>query len=176
MKKLKLFAFVIAGFAFAMVSCSKGTTGPKGDTGAAGPAGPDSVVYSQWIPVSTSFAGLDASNDSVFEQIVSAPTITQAILDKGVVLTYVQLSDGSVSEVSDFTTFLDVYYGVGSVTMDSYGIDLSQAGWSVRYVVVAGSVAAGNSILKGYTKAQLKAANYSVIAKALGIKDTKAPN
>jgi len=165
MKKLKLLAFVFAGFAFAMVSCSKnsGTTGPAGP---AGPAGPDSVIYSQWAAVSTPFFGLDANNDSVFEQVITAPAITQTILDQGLVLSYIQLADGTVSDVSDFSSFLDVYYAVGTITMDSYGIDLSQAGWNVRYVIISGSILAGNSF-KQYSKAQLKAMTYSTVTKLL---------
>jgi hypothetical protein len=173
MKKLKLLAFVFIGLSVAIVSCKKGDTGPAGAAGAAGPAGPDSVYYSSWAAVSTPFAGLSGS-DSVFEQIVTATAITQTILDQGMILTYIQLADGTVSDVADFSSFLDVYYGVGTVTLDSYGLDLSQFGWSVRFVAIPGVVLSGNSVLKNYTKEQLKTVNYSVIAKALNLNTAKA--
>ncbi len=178
MKKLKLLAFIFIGLSMAIVGCSKkGDTGPAGATGAtgaAGAAGPDSVYYSNWTAINTPFAGLDGNNDSVYEQIVPASAITQTILDQGVVIAYIELSDGTVSDVSDFSSFLDVYYGVGTVTLDSYGIDLSQAGWSVRYIAIPGVVLAGNSILKNYTKNQLKAIDYSTLKKALNTTTAKA--
>ena len=177
MKKLKLLAFVFIGLSVAIVSCKKGDTGPAGPAGAAGAAGaagPDSVYYSSWAAVSTPFAGLSGSGDTVFEQVVTASAITQTILDQGMILTYIQLADGTVSDVADFSSFLDVYYGVGTVTLDSYGLDLSQFGWSVRFVAIPGVVLSGNSILKNYTKEQLKTVNYSVVAKALNLSIAKA--
>jgi hypothetical protein len=177
MKKLKLFAFAVIGLALvSVVSCKKGDAGPAGPAGPVGPAGPDSVIYSQWIPVTTPFVGVDANNDSVYEQVVTASAITQNVLDKDVVLAYIQLSDGTVSDIANFSTVLDVYYGVGTLTIDSYRIDLSQFGWSVRYVIVPGTIAAGNSILKNYTRDQLRSVDYATIAKALGLSNSKATN
>src|SRR5579864_3924798 len=73
-----------------MISCSKGSTGPAGP---AGPAGPDSIVYSAWIPLALTYVAAD----TLFEQTINAPSITKAILDSGVVLSYVnfQETDGT---------------------------------------------------------------------------------
>jgi|ERR1022692_3376025 hypothetical protein len=181
MKKLKLVAFVFAGLGFVMmVGCSKATTGPAGARGPAGPAGPDSVYHSAWVTLNMTFLGIDTAlgsnlaNDSVFQQSITASKITQVILDSGLVLTYFQNVDGSIVDVADYASFLDVNYSVGSVNITSYGVDVN--GYQVRYVIVPGAVLTTNSILKGYTKAQLKAANYSTVVKALGIKDTNLPN
>jgi hypothetical protein len=71
-----------------MSSCSKGTAGPAG---AQGPAGPDSVVYSNWITLAFTYN----PNDSLFHDTLSAPTITSGILDSGVILTYIQFPDAN---------------------------------------------------------------------------------
>ncbi len=177
MKKLKLVAFVFAGLAFLAVGCSKSSTGPAGARGPAGPAGPDSVYHSAWISLNMPFVGLDSalsSNlafDSLFQQSISASKITQVILDSGLVLTYFQNADGSIVDVADYASFIDVNYSVGNVNITSFGVDIN--GYNVRYVIIPGAVLATNSILKGYSKTQLNAANYSVISKALGISDKK---
>ena len=102
MKKLKLLAVVFAGLAFVLVSCQKGATGPagaNGATGATGPAGPDSVIHSKWVTLSMSIAGTQANSgggiDTFYTQTITAPAITQRILDSGLVLTYLSFVDNN---------------------------------------------------------------------------------
>lgn len=172
MKKLKLVAFVFAGFAFAMVSCSKGTTGPKGATG---PAGPDSVVYSAWVSLNTTFN----NTDSLYEQTIAASGITSTILDKGVILSYLGFVNSgdttvfNISEANSLVSPISQALNVGSITIYS---TVDYSGTLYRYVIIPGSIAAGNSILKGYTKEQLKAIDYATLSKALGTSNTKTTN
>jgi hypothetical protein len=185
MKKLKLLAFVFAGFAFAMVSCSKGTTGPKGATG---PAGPGTVTYSDWTTLAMTIQGTQADSgggiDTFYTQIINAPSITSAIIDQGVILAYIGVPGGasngtdtaifSISEASTYYGLFTQRFSPGEI--DLFSEDFDYSGALYRYVLIPGSVAAGNSILKGYSKEQLKAIDYATLSKALGISNTKTPN
>jgi hypothetical protein len=186
MKKSRLAAFVFAGLVFAMVSCSKSSTGPTGATGATGPAGPDSVYHSAWTAVNMTFQGVDTTggaNDSIWTQAISTQSITQNVLDSDLVLTYFYASTGlngsgtpTVLEASDLSLDVDVEYSVGSIQIVSYGFDFAYNGVTeIRFVIIPGSVLVTNSVLKGMTKAQIKASSYSVISSALGISDKTTP-
>src|SRR3982751_3744979 len=151
---------VVAGILFiGMMSCSKGSTGPAGP---AGPAGPDSVVYSPWIPLNFTYN----AQDTAFEETLNAPSITQAILDSGVILTYVNAQDqngsyhviptGALSTLNIFEDF-----SVGRINIVSFN-DYSSLPY--RYVTIPGSLKTGNSAsaqkVKGYTIQELKAMPY----------------
>ncbi|HEY4154639.1 MAG TPA: hypothetical protein VGM24_04410 [Puia sp.] len=144
-----------------MISCKKGDTGPAGP---AGPAGPDSVVYSAWIPLSPTYN----ADDTLFEQTISAPSITQAILDSGVILSYVNFgSTGSydVVPVSAVNYLIQEDFSVGSISLlipPSY--DLS--GLPYRYVTIPGSKIEGNrstGAVKGITIQELKTMPYAKV-------------
>ncbi|HVM87489.1 MAG TPA: hypothetical protein VMT76_04825 [Puia sp.] len=177
MKKLKLFSLALIGLAFiSIVSCKKGDTGPQGP---AGPAGPDSVYHSAWIalntPLAATFPNSSGGTDSVYEQVITSTYITQEILDSGLVLSYIEDNNGNISDISNYSGFLDVYYAVGKMTIDSYNVDLTNGGY-VRFVLIPGTILVTNSILKNYTKEQLKAIDYSVISKALNLNTNKNTN
>jgi hypothetical protein len=192
MKKLKLFLFVFIGLAFVtIVGCSKSTTGPKGDTGPAGPAGPagaGTVTYSAWTTLAMTIANTQANSsggiDTFYTQTITAPAITSAIIDQGVILAYIGIPGGatngtdtaifSISEASTFYGLFTQQFSPGEI--DLFSLDFDYSGALYRYVIIPGSIAAGNSILKGYTKEQLKAIDYATLKKALGISDTKTPN
>jgi hypothetical protein len=177
MKKLKLvvLAFVVVAFAL-VVSCK------KGDTGARGPAGPDSVYHSAWVPLNLQLN----TTDSLYEQTITASHLTSKILDSGVILSYIGIpgsgSNGtdtavfSISEASTFFAPLSQYFFVGEIDLVSTADYTANLQPLFRYVLIPGSVLVTNSILKGYSKEQLKAADYSVIANALGISNTKTTN
>jgi hypothetical protein len=177
MKKLKLSAFVFAGIAFVMVSCSKGTTGPAGATGATGPAGPDSVYHSAWTQLSMT-QQIDASNDTFYVQDIAASAVTQVVLDSSLVLGYISFIDNTgATNIFNASELLEITYSIGNVDLiapidDSY----TNTGYSFRYVIIPGTVLVTNSILKNLTKAQIKASSYSVISSALGISDKTTPN
>lgn len=183
MKKLKLLAFVFVGLSIAMVSCSKkGDTGPAGATGATGPAGPagadgsDNVLHSAWITLNTPFV----TADSLYEQTITAAGLTGDILSNGVVESYIGFPNGGDTVVFNiYDPLLQGEFGLVSQTLFTGEIDLActgdYTGALYRYVLIP-STAITNSVLKNYTKDQLKAIDYSTLTKALNITSAKASN
>jgi hypothetical protein len=150
-----------------MISCSKGSTGPAGP---AGPAGPDSVIYSAWTPLALTYV----AKDTLFEQTINAPSITKAILDSGVVLSYVNFQDTSgtyhvIPTAGLVTIGIFEDFAVGQINIQSVR-DYSTLPY--RYVVIPGSKKAGNSAatqkVKGYTIQELKAMPYEQVQQVLG--------
>lgn len=150
-----------------LISCSKGSTGPAGP---AGPAGPDSVVYSSWTPLALTYV----TADTLFEQTITAPAITQAILDSGVILSYVNLEETNgtyhvipTAGVTGLGIFED--FSIGKINIASVQ-DYSTLPY--RYVVIPGSLKTGNSVatqkVKGYTIQELKAMPYEQVQQVLG--------
>ncbi|WP_147314059.1 hypothetical protein [Deminuibacter soli] len=157
-KKQLLFLVLFFGSILYMginTGCSKnGTEGPKGDTGTA------NVIHSPWITLNMSLI----RSDSVYFQSISAPGITQSILDSGVVLTYLTFtgSDGTQSVVNANTYFGQVGLKPGTIELLSF---YNYTGLKFRYVIIPGSVAGGRStsLLNRYTRAQLENMPYSDI-------------
>jgi len=150
-----------------MISCSKGSTGPAGP---AGPAGPDSVIYSAWTPLALTYV----AKDTLFEQTINAPSITKAILDSGVILSYVNFQDTSgtyhvIPTAGLVTIGIFEDFAVGQINIQSVR-DYSTLPY--RYVVIPGSKKAGNSAathkVKGYTIQELKAMPYEQVQQVLG--------
>jgi hypothetical protein len=169
MKNLRLLLVGCFVMSMGIIGCSKGSAG---STGPAGPAGPDSVIHSPWISLSMALE-TDANNDTAYFQTITAPSITEDILDNGLVLSYMEnlfVTDGSIVDVSDYAQFLDVTYNLGVITITSFIGDLS--GVSFRYVVIPGSIAS-TGVFKQYTKAQIKAMDYNTVTKLLNAATTK---
>jgi hypothetical protein len=168
MRSLKLISILLLVISVVVFSCSKGTAGP------AGPAGPGNVQHTVWTVLNTPYAGQDTvNNDSVFVGTVTAASVTQTILDSGLVLTYLQNPNGSIVEVSDLSTFLDVSYAVGTITLTSFVVNLT--GYNFRYIIVPGTTKI-TSALNSYTKEQLRTMSYSNIVKLLEITDKPGSN
>lgn len=105
-KKLSLIALITIGVIFTSCEGPEGPQGPagaKGDTGAQGTAGQTgaagatgtaNVIYSEWLDFPTG----NHSSSTNFERVyvISAPKITQAIVDGGLVYTYVKETGGWV--------------------------------------------------------------------------------
>ena len=171
MKQFRSLLCAAAVIIIGMSSCSKGTTGPAGPTGPKGPAGPDSVVYSNWITLTFTYN----TNDSLFHDTLSAPTITAGILDSGVILTYIEFPDANnvahIQPVSALNYIISEDYSVGQINILSTQ-DLTNLQY--RYVTIPGSLAAGNSATRkvnGYTTAQLKAMSYAQVQQVLANKN-----
>lgn len=149
--------------AFTVMSCSKGTTGPQGPQG---PAGPDSVIYSTWTAINLTWNATDLA----FEQSISAPAITQDILDNGVILSYLDIPSQSGDQVVDALNFVTTIFSVGNVQLitDSSGEQVVQ-GEGFRYVIIPGSMLA-SSALSQYTKGQIKDMSYAQITQLVGDK------
>jgi hypothetical protein len=81
--KTRLALWLSACCALAILGCSKGDTGP------AGPAGPTNAIYSEWYSPETWRAEI---NFDVHYRAynMAAPSLTQEIVDQGVVLVYMR--------------------------------------------------------------------------------------
>jgi hypothetical protein len=159
MKNFRVLIAAAAVIIIGMISCSKGSTGPAGP---AGPAGPDSVTYSPWITLNTPYN----TNDSLYEQSLTAASLTKAILDSGVILTYINLNQTAgqydVIPIASFSNEMVESYAVGQINilaLDDF------TGYSYRYVTIPGSVKTGTNAadrkIKGYTIKELKAMPYA---------------
>jgi hypothetical protein len=143
------------------VSCKKGDTGPKGDTGVA------NVVYSAWKNVTFSGAVLQ-SGDTVGVATITAPEITKDILDKGSIHVYANLGSATDPDVVAIP-FLDIsgFYISADFTVGKINLLASgDASAPYRYVVVRGSIPAA-----GGRQATIDWNNYAAVKNALNIKD-----
>jgi hypothetical protein len=125
------------------VSCKKGDTGPKGDTGVA------NAIYSAWITPTFEGAVLN-SGDTVGVATITAPKITKDVLDKATIKVYVNL--GSATEPNIYPIpylnpisfiWINVDFEVGKINLTS-NIDATAP---YRYIIVTGSVPAARSAL-----------------------------
>ena len=82
------------------------------------------------------FESATTTTDSLFDETVTAKSITQSILDKGSVLVYLQDGSGSYAEASALGFF--VVLSVGQIYIStSFTVPSS---WKFRYVVIPGTV------------------------------------
>ena len=102
----------------------------------------DSVMYSSWITLKM----VKDQGDSNYQQNIAAKSITQSIIDKGTILTYLQYQ-GQVNYSSD----LGVYptFTVGNINLFT-GLDAT--GLQFRYVVIPGKTAVTDykTVIKNY--------------------------
>ncbi|MBK6936394.1 MAG: collagen-like protein [Chitinophagaceae bacterium] len=180
-----------------------GATGPQGPVGPVGPAGPQgaagtaNVIYSAWVnegpwadTVMNSLGNSPAGNAK--RMIVAAPSLSQAVLDQGVVIGYYRWSlsgNNPVTLPSNFvtgTTIVELGYRAAlnklvyffwipanSTTPVSFtGLGSAQ----FRYVIIPGGVAGGRTAekaaqIKGqiYTESQLRAMSYAQLCSLLNI-------
>jgi hypothetical protein len=173
MKNLRLLSLLFLVSAFALTSCSK-STGPAGPVG---PAGPDSVSYSAWTQLNmTSTVG--TNNNTFFVQNISAPSITQSVLDKSVILSYLSFKDQAggtnVFNASEITN-MEITFAVGTIQLLSdSNYSFANTGWSYRYVTVRGTISVNGVVSwqgEAYTKGQLRSMSYQEIVKLLSIKE-----
>lgn len=167
MKNLRSFSVLIAGMALMFLACSKGDTGPAGPQG---PPGPDSVIHSKWIALNMTADLTFSPPDTVWDQTISAPAITQKILDSGIILTYISILDNTNTTLvfNAAPYFLSEIYSPGQIDLVA-PVDFS--GVSFRYVVIPGSTTAGtitSGPAKGLTVSELSAMSYSAVQKMIG--------
>ena len=149
--------FLITALAFSITACQKatdgavgpqGATGATGATGAAGPAGPTgskgdpgsaNVIYSAWTDVA--FAGSGTS----YMGNITAPKITQDVLDKADIRVYwsesgrvITLPYAEVVGTTAYTVHQRFY--VGKIELKaSYALSTQK----MRYVIIPGVVPSG---------------------------------
>jgi hypothetical protein len=144
-----------------------GAVGPQGPAGATGPAGTANVIYSAWsLPTFT-------ASSTFFVAQPAAPGITQAIMDRGVVLAY--MSNGTGTATSGFNVWTLPYTRPGDATLIYhqyvvgtivYIASANLTGFQFRYVIIPGGVAGGRTTGVGgtnYTVEQLKAMSYQEV-------------
>lgn len=170
-----------------------GPAGPAGPVGPQGPAGTANVIYSTWATQS-SWADTTFANFStigiVSRSIRTAPGVTQAIIDQGIVLCYVQpLATGGIFTLPTLLNSganalqLNFMLSPGKVIFYVSNLNTGSAtGLSAaapyRYVIIPGGVAGGRggstekmADIKGqlYTESQLKAMSYGQLCDLLNI-------
>jgi len=161
MKKIISHFTTIGLIVFFLASCQKGDRGPAGPQGT---NGSDSVLHSAWMSLTMTLS-VDTNGDTTYIESISAPAVTAGALDSGLVISYIQnlfATDGSIVDVADYSSFLDVSYNVGVINLISFIGDLSQAQFS--YVVIPGRML-GSSVFKQYTKAQIRAMDFATLNK-----------
>ncbi len=157
---------MIAGF----YSCTK--TGATGATGPAGTNGTANVMYSGWASLSMSFN----PTDSAYEQTIAADSITQAVLDSGLVLSYINYTNSSGQmQVENASNYVEEVYGLKTITLYSYTYDFT--GTPFRYIIIhggagiaSGRLSTSSALLQGYTKEEWKAMTYEKVTALLGVK------
>jgi hypothetical protein len=173
-----------------------GPTGPAGPTGPTGPAGTANVMYSPWATVGSLAPIIDSSFSDYGlckRWYRSAPGITAAILDNGVVLSYWRVGGAAATIYSTlpylFPSGAQTYY-LSSIPVATNGatpggkiiyftsIFGAGAGWSpnlaaeVRHVIIPGSVLGGRTTGVGgtnYTADQVRAMSYLEVCRLFNI-------
>jgi hypothetical protein len=144
------------------VSCKKGDTGPKGDTGVA------NAIYSAWTNVQFSGAVLQ-SGDTVGVATITAPKITKDVLDKSLIKVYVNLGTAAAPNIAPLP-YLDLINGfwinvdfeVGKINLIANG----DGSAPYRYIIVEGTVPAN-----GRSAASVDWNNYEEVKRVYNIKD-----
>jgi hypothetical protein len=139
------------------VSCKKGDTGPKGDTGVA------NMRYSAWFDVPTFQAVTNTAGDTVYyyQQQVDAPLITDSALNKGDIKVFVNVGTAAAPNVISLPlgTSLIPIFSKGKITFqgdDDYST-FTQSGskyWQYRYVVLDGTIAGRRAANMSYKEVQ----------------------
>ena len=152
MSRSKLLLVAACVMIAGLYSCSK--TGATGATGPAGTNGTANVMYSSWASLTMSFN----STDSAYEQTITADSITQAVLDSGLVLSYIKYTNSSGQiQVENASNYIEEVYGLKSITLYSYTYDFT--GTPFRYIIIhggagltSGRLSTSSTLLQGYTK------------------------
>jgi hypothetical protein len=177
-----------------------GATGPQGPAGPTGPQGPPgtaNVIYSSWATVNALIAANGPIIDSTFTDygtckrwIRIAPSLTQAILDNGLVISYWRVGVPPSQIYStlpyQFPSGAQVWHLAGLPTVQSgvgkifyfTSIFGTNTGWTPngtgeqRYVIIPGTVAGGRSAGVGgtnYTPDQVRAMSYEQVCQVFNV-------
>jgi hypothetical protein len=159
MKRLAPLFIIISGCIIGLYSCSK-----TGATGAAGATGTANVMYSNWNNLSMSFN----SSDSAYEQTIAADSLTQAVLDSGLVLSYIKYTNAAgQTQVENTDTYMEEVLGLKSIKLYSYAYDFT--GVPFRYIIIHGGTDIGNrssassALIQGHTRREWKSMSYEQV-------------
>jgi hypothetical protein len=166
-----------------------GPQGPVGPIGPQGVPGTANVIYSAWVPegtyADTVMASLNVGGGNARRFIVTAPSLSQAIIDNGVVLTYIKTDlspnapillpwvipstgAGVVLEVGSRAVVQKIVYFFrylsSPTTQPTGGLG---ANAQFRYVLIPGAVAGGRTAGVGgtnYSADQIRNMTYAQVA------------
>jgi hypothetical protein len=145
-----------------------GPTGANGATGATGATGTANVIYSNWINV-------NMTNTTAFwEGTITAPGVTQTIIDRGVVNVYLRNENNLVFQLNysaPGANYIHYFLTVGLITIRSS----FNASYPYRYVIIPGGVSGGrftSGALAGYSLSQVQALSYDELCALLSIPPT----
>ena len=174
-----------------IVSCQKGNTGPAGAagaTGAAGAAGTDSILYSAPIRLVMNLDEDTVNYNNAYTDSIAAPALTQAVINKDIILGYVYVPFGGVGDSAwvsidnDANLEAEMFPLVGLIRIESYWTDFTTfsgyggdlTGLQFKYFIVPPSVLTTTSQLT--TAASLKKLSYGQAMSVLGIKPSATGN
>lgn len=135
MKKRNFTALFVLACTVFYFGCQKGDTGPAGAKGAPGSA---NVQYSSWTPLAMTFN----FSDSLYEQTLRADSLTQRIIDSGIVITYLKFTDPSTqaTTIVNAGTYMEEDFSVGQIKLYS---QYNFSSYNYRYVLIPGGVKVG---------------------------------
>jgi hypothetical protein len=153
----------------------QGATGAQGPAGPAGASGTSNVIYSPWI----TNVWEKVPNPLFVQHTFAAPLITQAVLDKGVVLVYFKESaDSNFIKILPSAFYLngeliftiDSFFELGKLTVfhgiskapNGEGIETFRPDSQTRYIIIPGGVA-------GRIKYPVDFNNYEEVCSYFGI-------
>lgn len=166
-----------------------GPAGPTGPTGPQGPPGTANVIYSAWLTVALHTPVIDSGITDYglckkWHRL--APSLTQSILDQGLVLSYWRVTTVIYSTIPyTFPVGASIYY-LGAIPVATGGGKIiyftsifgAGAGWTpnsgaeTRYIIIPGVVAGGRSAGAGgtnYTADQIRAMSYEQVCQLFNI-------
>lgn len=164
-----------------------GAQGPVGPAGPQGPAGTANVIYSAWFTLTGWHDSTLADQGLSKIDYKDAPGITSAVVNNGVVLSYVAPSATSgyayalpwtVTAVTPNNLVVSYIPTVGRMIYLNKPLNSTSTGivpsatYVYRYVIIPGGVAGGRSAFVGntnYTVEQLKAMTYDQVAELFKI-------
>ena len=183
---------------------SQGPAGPAGSAGPAGPAGPigtANVIYSNWFTPVQNGGWVDTTINGVAAQKKfnkSAPAVTAAILNTGLILAFVKLNPdgaggtttsirqlpypnpGAANQIIILSYVGSITYAWVSTANPGVAVPAASTALEFRYMIVPGSVVAGrmangnierlvNINDMDYSASQLNAMSYEEICALLKI-------
>jgi hypothetical protein len=208
MRKFRLLSILLLAIVFVFVNCTKegpegpvGGTGAQGPTGASGapgtpgavgpqgPAGSANVIYSAWLTVANSSPVIDSpftDYGTCKRWYRPAPSLTQNIIDQGLVLSYWKVTSVIYSTIPYLFPVGAKTYFLGSIPTLLNGGKIiyftsifgDGVGWTpnggaeTRYIIIPGVIGGGrimSGAATGYTPEQLKAMSYEEIIRLFNI-------
>ena len=168
-----------------------GAAGPTGPTGPTGPPGTANVVYSNWFAFTAAEWGDTTMYTLDYKRAIKNVTsLTQAVFDNGVVLSYIKFSSPntnvnllpSIIYYSNTTSYenhnvivnvgklIYTFQNVVSGTVTNYSPTVNQ----YRFIIIPGGVLGGRTVggapsYNGYTISQLQSMTYQQVAAILDI-------